>query len=83
MSLARKKRPYEYSQVREQTDRQESLRQITGRQESLRQSKIEAERLREKLQSAILDNPKAAKKAAAVLTLWIAGKARGSTKPKK
>jgi hypothetical protein len=67
MPHARKKsRPYEYSKVGEASDRQTSLRQV----------KVEAEQLREKLQHSILDNPKVAKKAALLVSLWIEGKQR-------
>ena len=66
MSVARKKRPYEYPTHREATEQQEILRKV----------KIEAERLRDKLQESIIDNPRAAKKAALLVSLWIQGKDR-------
>jgi hypothetical protein len=63
MSVARKKKPYEFPNHREATD-----------QELLRQVKIEAEKLKDKLQKSILDNPKLAKKSALLVSLWIQGK---------
>lgn len=66
MSVAKKRRPYEYSRVREATDQQESLRQV----------KVEAERLKDNLQRSIIDNPKTAKKAALLVSLWIANKTK-------
>lgn len=62
MSLA-KKRPYSYPDKRND-DAQEKLRLV----------KIETERLTEKLQRSILDNPKVAKKAALLISLWAEGK---------
>lgn len=38
------------------------------------------ERLREKIQKAVIDNPKTAKKAALLLTNWIEGKTTGKKK---
>lgn len=63
MSVAKKRKPYTYP-TQEATDRQERIRLV----------KIEAERLTDKLKSKILENPKAAKKAALLISLWIEGK---------
>jgi hypothetical protein len=63
---APKKRPYEYSMIREKLDQQASLRGL----------KVQAEQLKEKLQSKILENPRAAQKAALILSLWIEGKTK-------
>jgi hypothetical protein len=49
-------------------------------QTKLRIDKVAAEQLREKIQSRILENPKAQKKAALLISLWIAGKASARTK---
>lgn len=65
MSVAKKRKPYAYPTA-EAMDRQEHLRLV----------KLEAERLTEKLKSNILENPKAAKKAALLISLWIEGKSR-------
>lgn len=69
MSVARKKKPYEFPHHREATD-----------QELLRQVKIEAEKLKDKLQKSILDNPKLAKKSALLISLWIQGKEKKTKK---
>lgn len=64
MSVAKKRRPYEYSRVSEASDQQESLRNV----------KIQADALKEKLQKSILDNPRLSKKSALLISLWIQGK---------
>jgi hypothetical protein len=64
MSVAKKRRPYEYTREREESDRQESLRRV----------KIAAEHMKETLQKSILDNPRLAKKSALLISLWIEGK---------
>jgi hypothetical protein len=69
MSVAKKKKPYEFPRHQDPADQQIRLRA----------DKAAAEQLRDKLQSRILENPKAAKKAALLLSLWIDGK----FKPKK
>ncbi len=69
MSPAAKRRPHVYPQ-HEPADRQESLRQV----------KIECEQLKEKLQKSVIENPKAAKKAALLISLWIEGKSRKKKK---
>ncbi|MGZ3694147.1 MAG: hypothetical protein ACXWQO_08095 [Bdellovibrionota bacterium] len=51
----------------------------TDPQSRLRVDKVAAEQLREKIQSRILENPKAQKKAALLISMWIAG----NTQPKK
>ncbi|MGE3263390.1 MAG: hypothetical protein AB7K68_16550 [Bacteriovoracia bacterium] len=48
----------------------------TDPQSRLRVDKAAAEQLRDKIQSHILENPKASKKAALLISLWIAGKTR-------
>lgn len=76
MSSAAKRRPHAYSNSyshREPADRQESLRQV----------KIDCENLKEKLQKSVIENPKAAKKAALLISLWIEGKNRGKNPKKK
>ena len=73
MSVA-KKRPYESNRAEETPRPASRVREATERQESLRQVKVEAERLKEKLQSSVLDNPKLAKKAAVLISLWVDGK---------
>lgn len=60
---AAKRRPHVYS-TREPADKQESLRQV----------KLECEHLKEKIQRSVIDNPKTAKKAALLISLWIEGK---------
>jgi hypothetical protein len=45
-------------------------------QESLHTVKLECEQLREKLKKSVIENPKAAKKAALLISLWIEGKER-------
>jgi hypothetical protein len=69
MSVAKKRKPYEYPSHRDATD-----------QELLRQVKIEAEKLKDKLQKSILDNPKLSKKSALLVSLWIQGKDKKSKK---
>jgi hypothetical protein len=64
MSVA-KRRPHVYSH-REAADKQESLRQV----------KLECEQLKEKITKSVIENPRAAKKAALLISLWIEGKAR-------
>lgn len=64
MSIAKKRRPYQYSGIGQETEKQEGLRQV----------KIEAEKLTEKLQRSILDNPRLAKKSALLISLWVQGK---------
>jgi hypothetical protein len=71
MSVARKKKPYEFPNHRE--------RNATD-QELLRQVKIEAEKLKDSLQKSILDNPKLAKKSALLVSLWIQGKDKKKSK---
>jgi hypothetical protein len=66
MSVAKKRRPYESSRVKESSDRQEGLRQV----------KLATEQLKEKLQRSILDNPRIAKKSALLVSLWIEGKGK-------
>jgi hypothetical protein len=64
MSAAKKKKlPYSYP-GRDATDTQERLRLV----------KLETERLADKIQKSIIDNPKTAKKAALLISLWIEGK---------
>ena len=41
--------------------------------DEVRQGKLELNELREKLQKSVIDNPKTAKKAALLVSLWIAG----------
>jgi hypothetical protein len=57
-----KKKPYSYPD--RSSDTQEKLRLV----------KIETEKLTDKLQKSILDNPKLAKKAALLISLWVDGK---------
>lgn len=64
MSVAKKKRPYEYSKVKEATDQQEALRQV----------KVRVENLKTKIERSILDTPQMARKSALILSLWINGK---------
>lgn len=64
MSVAKKRKPYEYTRVQEAADQQESLRQV----------KMRAEELKTKVQKSILDNPHTARKSALILSLWINGK---------
>lgn len=71
MSVARKKKTYDQSIFPGATDAQQSR---------LRLDKAAAEQLREKLQSSILEHPKTARKAALLISLWVAGK---STKRSK
>jgi hypothetical protein len=66
MALAKKRRPYQYSGIGEETEKQESLRQV----------KIQAEKLTATLQKSILDNPRLAKKSALLISLWIQGKTK-------
>ena len=47
-------------------------------QNQLRLAKAEIEQYREKLNSRILDNPRLARKAAALISLWIEGKTKRS-----
>lgn len=63
MSAIKKQKPYEYPN---HSDAGKS-----NQQESARDEKIKVERLRDKLQSSILDNPKTAKKAALLVSLWV------------
>ena len=63
-SAAKKQKPYSYPQHGRSADTQEKLRLV----------KLETERLTEKLQNSILDNPKLAKKAALLVSLWVEGK---------
>lgn len=51
--------------------------------DEIRNVKLEAVALREKLQKAVIDNPQTAKKAALLITMWIEGKARTRTQPRK
>ena len=44
------------------------------RADSVRNVKLECEQLREKLQKSVIDNPKTAKKAALLISMWIEGK---------
>jgi hypothetical protein len=78
MSAAKKRKPYEYparSEVPAKNLGASSLvRETLDRQQALRQVKMEAEQLKEKLQASILDNPKLAKKAAVLISLWVDGK---------
>ncbi len=46
----------------------------------LKSVKLEVDQLREKIQKSIIDNPKAAKKAAVLISLWIEGKSRPAKK---
>lgn len=82
MSAAKKRKPYEYpvasSTPAKNLGASSRVREATDRQASLRQVKMEAEQLKEKLQASILDNPKLAKKAAVLISLWVDGK----TKPR-
>ena len=66
MSLAKKRRPYQYTGIGEETEKQESLRQV----------KLDAEKLTATLQKSILDNPRLAKKSAVLISLWIQGKTK-------
>lgn len=70
MSSARKKKPYEYPSFPGPSDPQNKLRV----------DKAAAEQLRDKLQSRIMENPKAQKKAALLISLWIAGKTAPKSK---
>lgn len=54
---AAKKRPYS--------------NEAADKQEDLRAAKALAEQLRDRLQKSIIDNPKAARKAALLLELWM------------
>jgi hypothetical protein len=72
MSTARKKVPYEFPRS-EAVDRQEKLRQV----------KLEVENLKDKLQKSILDNPKIAKKSALLISMWVEGKQKKSSKKQK
>lgn len=80
MSVAKKRKPYEYPKAEEASSSAKGspsrMREATERQEALRQVKMDAERLKEKLQASVLDNPKLAKKAAVLISLWIDGKAK-------
>lgn len=78
MSIAKKRRPYEYAEQ----DKKESRKGTPDRQESLRNVKIEAERLKEALQQSVIDNPKMAKKAALLISLWMEGKKPSKQKKK-
>jgi hypothetical protein len=82
MSAAKKRKPYEYPVVSDAPAKNlgasSRVRETTDRQLALRQVKMEAEQLKEKLQASILDNPKLAKKAAVLISLWVDGK----TKPR-
>ena len=64
MSVAKRRKPYEYTRVQEAADQQESLRQV----------KMRTEQLKGKLQKSILDTPQMARKSALILSLWINGK---------
>jgi hypothetical protein len=64
MSVAKKKKPYEYSRVKETADGQENLRQI----------KMRTEDLKAKIEKSILDTPQMARKSALILSMWINGK---------
>jgi hypothetical protein len=48
-----------------------SLRAVPKPQEDSRKNKLESEALRDQLQKRIIDNPKAAQKAALIITHWI------------
>ncbi len=66
----KRSKPYQYPNHSE----------ATGKQESLRQVKMEVEQLQKKLQSSLLENPRVAKKAALLISLWIEGKEKKRTK---
>ena len=79
MAAPKPRKPYAYPTASDKPSPVKGaapLRDASERQESLRQVKMEAEQLRDQLQTSILDNPKRAKKAAMLLSLWIEGKAR-------
>jgi hypothetical protein len=52
------------------------FRGANPRQAQLRIEKAEIELLREKIQSRIMDNPQISKKAATLISMWVAGKTR-------
>ncbi|RZA08078.1 MAG: hypothetical protein EOP11_05915 [Proteobacteria bacterium] len=78
MSFAKNRKPFENaftsSVPAKKLGASSPVREATDRQTSLRQVKMEAEQLKEKLQASILDNPKLAKKAAVLISLWVDGK---------
>ena len=75
MSVA-KKRPY----LNTETPGSARGNFASGKQLQLRVDKATAEQLSDKLQSRILENPTAQKKAALLISLWIAGKTSPKTK---
>ena len=80
MSVAKRRKPYEFPTAKDDKSPAKGspsrMREATERQESLRQVKMDAERVKEKLQASVLDNPKLAKKAAVLITLWMDGKVK-------
>lgn len=50
---------------------------VPGKVPSIKNVKLECEQLREKIQKSVIDNPKVAKKAAVLVSLWVEGKTRG------
>ena len=62
MSAAPKRNPRIYPNSHKQTN---------DSQENMRLVKIESEQIKEQVEKRILDNPKIAKKAALILSLWL------------
>jgi hypothetical protein len=66
MNSAKQRKPKHCNSPRCSADAQEALRNV----------KIEAEHLKEKLQKSIIESPQFSKKAAVLISLWVAGKTK-------